>query len=336
MSGLVEQTANGTRPAVGRWITTLRIAIKTYNDENEDISEQHQGYLLPILTHSPNLQTFELRHASLRVDILDPLHYANRTCLAHLVFTVRPTHLQVLSLVDQLKTLQTLAIVFEATTPTNSIDGDSLTSLVANLVPLRLPLVRKFTFGESLDENAHQCVLKYVARFQFREDCEFYITMWLGEDTISLLDPLFESHASSSIDLTLEADMDYLSFSSTIFCRSLTVKINRVPPSDLFKAARLPSVIELCVYQAEELFREVLDVLLDSPYDHDLRLKVSSVYPEFFLWESDWPWSDQYGRLCAEFAGSLLSYVRPLSQKGITIIDESGKSFRDQFIDLLT
>jgi hypothetical protein len=78
-----------------------------------------------------------------------------------------------------------------------------------------------------------------------------------------------------------------------------------------------------------------LDVLLNSPYDHDLRLKVSSVYPEFFLWESDWPWSDQYGRLCAEFAGSLLSYVRRLSQKGITIIDESGKSFRDQFIDLL-
>jgi hypothetical protein len=335
MSGLVEQTANGTRPAVGRWITTLRIAIKTYNDENEDISEQHQGYLLSILKHTQNLRTFELRYASLRKDILDPLHHASRTCLTHFVFTMRPSHLQVLPLLNQLKTLQKLEIVFEAPTTTNSIDDDSLRSLVANMVPLRLPLVRKFTFAESMDKNTYQCVLTYVARSQFREDCEFCITMWLGEDAISLLDPLFESHASSSIDLTLEADMDYLLFSSTIFCRSLAVKINRVPPSDLFKAARLPSVIELCVYQAEELFREVLDVLLDSPYDHDLRLKVSSVYPEFFLWESDWPWSDQYGRLCAEFAGSLLSYVRRLSQKGITIIDESGKSFRDQFIDLL-
>jgi hypothetical protein len=70
-------------------------------------------------------------------------------------------------------------------------------------------------------------------------------------------------------------------------------------------------------------------------YDHNLRSKICNVYPEFFLWVSDWRWSDEYIGLSAEFGGSLLCHVRRLQQKGITIMHDSWQSLRDQFVDLL-
>jgi hypothetical protein len=112
---------------------------------------------------------------------------------------------------------------------------------------------------------------------------------------------------------------------------------NHMPALELFKAARLPSVVEVVIHeleQHEDELRDVLGALIGSPHVHDMRLVVQR-HPEIFTWK---PYPEEGPEWSAsphsQFVGDLLRYLGPLRQKGVILVDSFGRTFQDYYKDM--
>jgi hypothetical protein len=303
--------------------------------------------MMAVLINTPNLHTFLLQeHLGVQAVFLDPLLRPNsRTLLNHLACSIYPTDVEVLPLLNQFERLTSLNLMFEEK---ETIFSDDL--LNNGLEPLRLPLLESFTLQDP--KGSHplglnftnklsgvKAVMQYIGRSFFHQHCQISIyARTCTEEAFILLNPLFASHASTRIVLTLGDNK--VSSQSLIFSRAQSVDITDVLPPALFEAPRLPPMITMTIKDSATLvtFWRILDTLVVSPHHHRSRLHVGeSIRGSSFSWE---PCTDSmleaYRSLPskAEFTGNLLRYVIQLRSKGIEMIDGDGRAFRDCFPDL--
>jgi hypothetical protein len=149
----------------------------------------------------------------------------------------------------------------------------------------------------------------------------------ISAESFLLLNPLFEAHASTKIEVELE--VTDIPPGSSILSNAQRVNINHVPSPELFKTATLPRMIQVSVV-GEELLWNMLETLIASPHDHHTQLKIITLDPKGFYWmPARVNANENFGS--AHFTGGLMRYVVPLLRKGIEIVDENGRGFRDCF-----
>jgi hypothetical protein len=287
---------------------------------------------MTILIHIRNLAGLHDRYGFKAV-VLHPLLHNNKATLVHLDLVISPVSVKMLPLLRQFHILQYLTLNFTE-------ESESFQDYLHhnNPSPLHLPSVQSFTLFGSFDhenEAGRIAVMGYVSQFQFQEDCRLELFDGIGGQAFILLNELFDHHASRYIESLLAPA------GSSILARAEKVFIIGLPSPELFTSARLPGnvVILISGIDDEEVFRQILKVLIASPHIHNLQLEITG---GTFTWEPAVPtsqeWTTDYidnGKHAAEFLGSLLPYVRPLLQKGVSVIDSDGKGFQDHFRDLL-
>jgi hypothetical protein len=320
LADFVKHKTKQASSMIGHWIVTLEMSVP---DTGRWQPNQVHEYLVPILRHTPYLRTLALPEAFLRTSYIAPLQLTN---LAHLDFTIQLGHIEILPLINQFRGLQILSI--------NFIDNLAIYSrtFTEDIAPLHIPSVHAFAFSQAVAIHGIEYAFIYMARSSFRYDCELSFDIEVSTSTLSLLNPLFQNHASSRItlDLYMDDSETILPANSLILSRARNVTINHIPPPELFRATRLPSVVTLCANnETQGRLRMVLDALVANRHARDMRLVITMKYPSRFTWQSTAGWSELDGIITnsAELGGSLLPYAMLLVRKGIDIIDQDGKDF---------
>jgi hypothetical protein len=323
LAALFRHDSRNAWTAVGPWITAL---VNTVFADTEEQANLFWESIIAILINTPNLKKLFMRSTGIRPSFLDPLLRNNRAHMTHLAVKIVPAHIEVLPLINQFSVLKELDLYFsekEESFAVLSMNDDALPLLC-------LPSVRKFVFTENFSRSNNggtRAVLQYISRSQFEESCHLVITVDISAESFLLLNPLFEAHASTRIEVELE--VTDIPPGSSILSNAQRVNINHVPSPELFKTATLPRMIQVSVV-GEELLWNTLETLIASPYDHHTQLKIIALVPKGFYWTPARVNATENSG-SAHFTGGLMRYVVPLLRKGIEIVDENGRGFRDCF-----
>jgi hypothetical protein len=331
LASLLRHASRESSKAIGSWITKLCIEV----EDDQNITWES---LIAILVRTPNLASFEMQTQGMRAVFLDPLlaTHASRTILTHLALVILPNRVDILPLISYFEKLESLNIYF--------VEDEQLfqhAPLDLTLSPLFLPQLRKLDLFIGVETGLPAgitFIYGYIGRSVFSDVWALHLrSEACTEETFLLLDPLFKSHSCSKIHL--EGFIE-IPVTSSIFLHAQRVKTDHIFPPELFKTARLPLSIRANIPDAAALamFWEILEILVASKNHFKTRIHISLPWDQRFSWTpgpSTGPSMGHRPVQSADFTGNLQRYVIPLLQKGIDIIDEDGKGFRDHFRRIL-
>jgi hypothetical protein len=325
-----------------KWWTIIGLSIQTLEisggiSDRSVRDARSSGFIYSILANAPNLTKFEMPYACVEAGLLALLPGP----LKYLCMSIWPTHVDVLKGIHRFENLETLHLIFHEDDDIEGSDSFHDVLLPDIFDPLHMPTVQEFHLIQHLKPLGANVIMRYIARSRFCEDCAFLFSLHhipADSGLIPLLNPLFESHASTRVDFSVSLiDTPEVTQGSLIFSRARSVYFNHMPALELFKAARLPSVVEVVIHeleQHEDELRDVLSALISSPHVHDMRLVVQR-HPEIFTWK---PYPEEGPEWSAsphsQFVGDLLRYLGPLRRKGVALIDSFGRTFQDCYKDM--
>jgi hypothetical protein len=331
LAALFEHESKKALTTLGHWMTTLYVTIRGHGGHMMDFWES----LCAILKKSPRLQAFHMRDTFMQIGYLDPLLHTHKILITQLTMNISPFHVYLVKVISQVNSLQQLELRFV------QVKREKPFAAIDTVEPLCLPLVQQFSFYQNLhlrtigQDSVDYPVTRYIGRCRFRENCDLALTGSIDAEHFLLLNPLFEAHSSSRIDVAGLTSTG-IPAGTTLFSRAQSIYFDEMPSPQLFDTTRLPSAVYLTWYltwnraKDTKTFLEILDVLIASPHTYDTRLHINGFKPSPFSWEPALPSAEEVGS-AAEFAGILLRYIGPLLRKGIDIVDENGKGFRDHF-----
>jgi hypothetical protein len=332
LAALFEHESKKALTTLGHWMTTLYVTIRGHGGHMMDFWES----LRAILKKSPRLQAFHMRDTFMQIGYLDPLLHTHKILITQLTMNISPFHVYLVKVISQVKSLQQLELRFvqdKRDIPFSAID---------TVEPLCLPSVQQFSFYQNLplrmigQVSVDYPVTRYIGRCRFRESCDLALTGSINAQHFLLLNPWFEAHSSSRIDVA-GLTSTVIPAGTTLFSRAQSIYFGEIPPPQLFDTTRLPSAVHLTFNRMTKdiiSLIEILHMLIASPHTHDTRVHITGFKPSPFSWEPALP-SPGEAVGSAEFAGILLRYIKPLLRKGIDIVDENGQGFRDHFKSVL-
>jgi hypothetical protein len=275
-----------------------------------------------LVARTTGLVDFEVHHAMPRSFLFLPLLLASRSTLQWLHFVVPPNGLDVLSMISHFDKLESLFLEFhlppvESSNPVLPINSPSLRHLTV--------AIRGMGLGQTRSIRQALWILgrsKFSPGSPSCAGCSFTLDLAVPADALLELNPLFEQHASATIDIALALT---LPAGSSLFAAADSVIIDHIPMPDLFQAKRLPKHIKMTFWEQGEDSQTLLAIihaLLASPYHHDLVLHPTQV-DHIFIWK---PHPDDLDDiiLTSNLAELVHPYASRLREKGVEVCDEIG------------
>jgi hypothetical protein len=316
--------SHGPRSRFGPWVITLRINIR----ENALSEAKVWSSLNIILLQTSNLANVGLYNPPINVGCMSTIVHIAQRALRTLTIRIDATNFDALPLIQHFNQLSELSLEITV--------GFTIAHQPAKL---DLPTVKFLHIRTYGDSGGTQDILSYLSSSHYHDECNAVFSMPLG--SFPIMDSYFNGHSSSHVKIMLD-DAEAIEFPSTsaIFNKSQSVTFDEfVPTPTIFARDRLPKKVTVNVdAEGEELWTanlwSILDLLAQSPVRHDLRLQIK---------RTDWPrhvgfyWSTKdtdeagYQDEHASFTTKILRLVKPLRDRGVTILDQHGHSFEEHF-----
>jgi hypothetical protein len=312
-------------------MTTLWIGLDDADDENIWSSVNI------ILLQASNLASFDMSDWPIKLGYLSSVAHATQQTLTKLHIMVAPSDINALAFVRHFTQLCDLTVKI--------LDGDAIDTHSIPRLKL-LPLERFHVYAEMdqvrfTQDGGAQAILSYLAGSCCRENCKAIFDLPRG--SFALIDPFFNNNTCCVTVISIDATGTGFPTNSAVFKRSRSVDFEGfVPPLAMFAADRIPPAISFMIDLDEHdtsSLLAILDLLARSTTRGvlSLQIRLSGWHKDAgFYWstqdESEVEYQDEY----APFMVKIIRRVKPLHQRGITLLDQRGQSFQEHFGTLLT
>jgi hypothetical protein len=292
--------------------------------------------VIVILLQATSLTNLRMYGWPMKVGYLSTIVQVASGGLTNLHMRISPTEIDTLVFLRHFTQLRDLGIQLD--------DGEVVDT--SHTPSLQLPFVKCLEVSASesfFEENSGaDDILSYIATARFHNDCRghFSLPLW----SYIRLDPFFRTHSSSYLFIGVPDDPDgaELPAMSAVFERSQSVEFDGfIPSPTIFDRDRLPHDISIIadIDNGDPInFWAVLDMLAQSTKQHDLRLHVKIMgyaAGAGFYWSAQIPAEEMCQEECAWFTIKIMRRLQSLHERGITILDQRGRTFSEEFSAIL-
>jgi hypothetical protein len=316
--------SHGPRSRFGPWVITLTITIV----KNAHSEAEFWSSLTVILLQTSNLVNFGLCNTPMNIGCMSIIVHITQGALRTLAIRIDKTNFDVLPLIQHFDQLSELSLEI-------TVDF----TIAHHPAPLDLPTVKLLYIRTYEYNGGPQDILSYLSSSRYHNECSAVFDMPLR--SLTIMDTYLNGHASSHVKVT-HNHPEAMVFPSTsaILYKSHSVTFDGfVPTPIIFDRDRLPKQVTVDVdMQGEELWTAnlwtILDLLAHSSVQRDLRLQIKRTdwfKHAGFYWSTNNINEVEYQDACASFTTKILRLVKPLRDRGVTILDQNGHSFEEHF-----